>query len=190
VKRALRRYANLGGIQILVQGDGGSARLWIDGLKFAERAGGRSWAHANGILQVLDRRGRWYQGKAVRAEVMDYAVWAGAPVDPMMRALLVRRNPIRELFEEGQTARSIGTVAIRGKTARLVELSSPAERLTLLIRADGLLASVASESLANGRPISRSERRFAYERIGSIPASSFQLGKPGQRANPLPKVGG
>lgn len=190
VKRALRRYASLGGIQVLVQGGGSSARIWVDGLKFAERSGGRSWAHSGGTLQVLDRRGQWFRGKAVRAEVMDYAVWAGYPVDPMMRALLVRRNPVRELFDQGQTARSVGTVAIRGKMARLVEISGPAERFTLLIRADGLLASVASESLESGRSISRSERRFTYERIGAIPASAFQLGRPGQRANPLPRIGG
>ncbi len=190
VKQALVRYAQLGKLQILVPG-ASPYRFSIDGLRFKESGGGVVWVHEKGYLKLLNARtNTFFRGQAVRAEVIEQVALNGRRVDPFMRTLLVRQNYVRSLFDLNQTARTLGQAKLGGASCTLVELRSKGEKLILAVRQkDGLLASVSSQVTESaGIPMSRLERTFRYERVGSVAPGAFQLNPGSAKVKPLPKV--
>lgn len=191
IDQSLRAYSRLTSLAFSVSGSTGASQDWMSKGAFREKQSGTDWAYRAGALTIQIARGkRTYRGRCKPSEVLSYLKVLRCPMDTVLQAFLLHRNPISGWFVPGMTISSHGTVKLHGISADAVELRSRLVEVSLLIRRDNhLVASVASKTKGeNGRVISESHRDFSYSLVNSPPpASTFSI--PAAGALPLSKLG-
>lgn len=167
VARSIAAYDRLRHIVLDVNERGASTRIWISGGGYRERQAGLEWSYARRTVAV--RAGtRFHRGPGNKNDVFLILANANRRMDPLLRALIDGENPMRELLDPGMTVRSVGTMQIGGKPVTIVAMDGPSLRVEAAIRADGLLASVATTNRdRSGRTIGSTERRYTIVSQGS-----------------------
>ncbi|MEQ1934085.1 MAG: hypothetical protein ABL962_09425 [Fimbriimonadaceae bacterium] len=118
-----------------------------------------SFSYANGVLN--------FGKKSVKCSSADIGIHlekAKIGIEPVLRALIHRLNPIERLLTDGMTVRVAGNLKIGNAMNDLIEGKTKDYRITLAIRRDNhLLSSTISENYdGRGQRVARVERRFTY----------------------------
>lgn len=167
----------------------GAARVVFDGRKARQNGGGADWAYDGKVATIRDvKTGTVYRGAATFSELLTALSAAKQAVDPTLRLLMVRRNPVRELLGPGMKARRVGAISQDGRMCDILELTGPGARISLwLDQKTHLLARIATENQdARGNTVSESEKTFSYLAPTTVSAQTFSLGS----GEPLSKLMG
>lgn len=178
IEASLRAYARLDSVAFTVRGPDGPIQGWKNGNSFKEIQSRWTWTYAGGILTLKDgRTGKGYRGACKPSQVSTYLKTIRAPMEPLLQGLLLHRNPLMRWIQAVEKVSRAGSLTLAGAPADIIEMTGADLRVTLLIRRDNhLIASVSSQTLEQGRPISGVQRDFTYRSVGkAIPGSVFTL---------------
>lgn len=181
-EKAIHAYDLINQIGYSVTDSEGVTRVWYDNDYVRQAGPSLDIAYQPGKFAVLDREAqRVYSGDVRFAKAQVALDEARIRWDPMLRDLLLERNPVRTMLSPKLKARSAGTLSIGGKACGLVKYEGPRIRLTILIRkSDGLIMRTTSESLDGaGSVINAADRTYNYMSYRKpIAKSTFQLNPP------------
>lgn len=191
VEACLRAYSRLRDASIVVDDGAAITEIWLSGGRARQRTAVGEWAWDGKTLRLIQKADRMFRQGAAKLRAVDLAVGkCGMPMDPLLRKLVRKENPITGMLDGDLTGHTVGQIGSGSVRCDVVEFRSSGIRMTLTIRRDnGLLLASASENLdRRGKVVSRSERRFDYRSIGKpIPETTFTLATPsGYRTAPLP----
>ncbi|MCB8932769.1 MAG: hypothetical protein M9921_04000 [Fimbriimonadaceae bacterium] len=161
--KSIRAYENYRRGAFTVGGSDGSVSAAVDGREGLQRGADYQWVF-DGRAATLELPGGAYSGKCSLMELLSALSAANRPIDPFLRLLLARRNPMRELLGPGMKARVVGSIVREGVPCDILEIASPGVRISAWIRKDnGLIAVLSTENRdAKGKLVSESEKVFAY----------------------------
>jgi hypothetical protein len=135
------------------------------------------WDRRNG--SILDRAHRaFYSGKAGTASMIDALAAVGTRMDPVVRQIVTRQNPIRVMLGPRIRVKTVGSVKTQGVPTDLMEFKSGRGVVLMAIRKDnGLLASVHTTLQdARGAVVSDSLKNYLYSSVGKpVSVSTFSL---------------
>lgn len=181
-EKAIHAYDLINQIGYSVTDSEGVTRIWYDNDYVRQTGPSLDIAYQPGKFAVLDRENqRFYSGDVRFAKAQIALDEARIRWDPMLRDLLLERNPVRTMLSPKLKGRSAGTLSIGGKTCGLVKYEGPRIRITILIRkSDGLVMRTTSESLDGARSvINVADRTYSYMSYRKpIAKSTFQLNPP------------
>ncbi len=191
VEACLRAYSRLRDASIVIDDGSAQTEMWLSAGKVRQRSAAGDWAWDGKTLSVVQKTDRTFRQGPAKLRAVDLAVGkCGMPMDPLLRKLVRKENPITAMLDGDLTGHTVGQIGSGALRCDVIEFRSSGIRMTLTIRRDnGLLLASASENLdRRGKVVSRSERRFDYRSIGKpIAASTFVLAAPsGYRSAPLP----
>jgi hypothetical protein len=191
VEDSLRTYGRLTSLSFSVVGTTGSSTDWMAKGAYRERQPSIEWSYRDNVLTIRDlKKGRSYRGKCKPSAILSFLKLLRRPMDPVLQALILHRNPIGNWFMKDMTVVDRGNVKIGNVVADAVELRSPKLEISLLIRRDNhLIATVSSRTKdSSGQVISESNRRFTYWSVNQpLSATAFTI--PATKPLPLAKVG-
>lgn len=181
-ERSIRAYDRLTHVVFRYSGTMGAGRAWISGGRVKEENSAfvYVWIENNGMIHDK-RKGRFYRGRAGLAGMIEYLARAGTRMDPVVRQIAARQNPVLVLLRSGVRVRHIGELSIDGVPGDVLRFQNESAVVTMVLRkVDGLLASVETEIKdETGRPAMITQKMIAYESIGNrVPNSVFQLPMP------------
>lgn len=175
-----RAYDSLRHVELVVASSAGKHRIWMSSGRVRERQGNIDWSYANGWLTVLNlKKNRVYKGKTPYAQVPNYLQKLGLRMDPIIRQLGQRKNPMRVMLHERAKVRRIGAITDRGAMCDILQLEDSKLRVSVWVRQkDRLLQSVETRHLdENGKTVLSSTRDFQYMSLGKPLAQTvFQVG--------------
>lgn len=152
---------------------------WMSGKKLREVEPGFEWSYDGKSLTILDRNKKiGYRGVPTLA-INNYVAKLGHRVDPTLKAIVDRKNPMAALLGPQMKVRLAGSVRIGNVMCDVLELTVPGQRISCQIRrSDHLLAAVINDNLdTKGHVMMSSERRFEYT-PGPIADATFRVGIP------------
>ncbi|MBX7131153.1 MAG: hypothetical protein K1X67_00595 [Fimbriimonadaceae bacterium] len=181
-EKALRAYDLVNQISYAVTDLEGVTRVWFDGDYVRQTDPNFDIVYRPGKFTLIDKATRqafWGDVRFAKAQAALDA--ARIRWDPMLRDMLLERNPIRAMLSPKFKAKGVGTLSIGGKSCGLVKYEGPRIRLTLLIRkSDGLVMRTTSESLdQNGNVVNVADRTYSYLSYRKpIARTTFQVTAP------------
>lgn len=118
-----------------------------------------SFAYANGTLTIGKK-----SFKCNSSDIGVHLQKAKIGIEPVLRSLIYRENPVEHLLSQGLTVSVAGNMKIDGVMNDLLEGKTKDYRITVAIRRDNhLITTTTSENYdGKGRRVSRTERRFTY----------------------------
>lgn len=178
-----RAYDSLRHVELTTRNGSESSRIWFSNHRLREKQSRIDWSYGDGTLWLEDAKlKRLYKGKVSYGSVPKYLAKFGVRMDPLIRQLITRNNPIRKLLDSTAKVRSKGMLSSGGEAYDLLEVSRPELKAVLWIRSkDKLIGRIDSNNLdARGNVILTSRRDIEYVRVGSpLPASLFRYaGRP------------
>ena len=102
-------------------------------------------------------------------------------MDPMVRQIVSRQNPVRVMFLPGVTVRHVGEMSVGGAPGDILEYRARGANVSVVIRKDnGLIASMRTEILdPQNRVATQSQKTFLYGSVGkAVDQTAFKLEAP------------
>lgn len=191
LESALKAYATVSNVVFTVDGpDNKSSTIWIGANSFRERQPKIDWLYSKGVLTIQTFwDGKVYKGECKPNAISSYLRILKQPMEPMLQALIVQRNPLNAWLHPSLKIRAKGVVSLNGVITDAVEMRSDFLSISLLVRRDNhLISSVTSRNLdGNGHLLSEANRTFTYRSVGkALPAGTFKLSAPKPR--PLEEI--
>lgn len=180
--KSIRAYESYRRGAFTVRSPDGVVVAALDGRKGSQRGDDYVWTF-DGSVATMRLPSGTYTGRSSLLELLSALSSAGRPIEPFLRLMLVRRNPMRELLGPGMKARVVGSILRGGIPCDILEIAGPGVRLSAWIRRDnGLIAALSTENRDQaGNLVSENEKEFSYSALA--PAERFSLSTTG--AKPL-----
>ena len=163
-------------------GQGSSSKVWISGGRLREETGPIAYVWNGSTASIRDSRRRvFYSGRAGLNRLLDALGALGSRMDPLVRQIVTRQNPVRILFMPGVIVRHVGQMSSDGVPGDILEYRARGANVSIVIRQDnGLIASMRTEILdPEGRAATQSQRNFRYGSVGkALEAAVFKLDPP------------
>jgi hypothetical protein len=177
--QALKAYSNLKQVAFTVDGPEKKVAIWINGNSFRERQPKLDWVYSGGVLTIQTFwNGKVYRGSCKPNAISSYLRILGQPMEPMLQALIVQRNPLDAWLHPSLRIRSKGRVKIGSLVCDAVELDSNFLEISLLVRQDNhLISTVTSRTLGEKKELlAENTRTLKYSSVQKqLPASTFRL---------------
>lgn len=187
---ALKAYAQVSNIAFTIDGTDRKSSIWVGASSFRERQPKLDWVYTRGVLSIQTFwDGKVYRGACKPNAIASYLRVLKQPMEPMLQAFIVQRNPLNAWLHPSLKIRAKGTVKLGSVVADAVEMASPYLSISLLIRRDThLIANVASRSLdGKGGLVGESTRAFTYTSVGKpLSPATFKL--PAKKYLPLAAI--
>lgn len=189
-ERSITAYDRLRHAVFTIDGSTGRTQAWVSGGRVREETAGYTYIWGKGAGALVDRAKRTYfSGKAGLPGMIEYLARAGTRMDPVVRQIMTRNNPIRVLLTPGVRVTFIGELSIAGAQGNALRFQNSNAIVTMVLRKDnGLLASVETQILdPEQRVVMTTQRSFYYGSVGkAVEPVLFQLSAPtGYRRAPL-----
>jgi len=179
---AMLAYDRLRHASIQIDGSQGASKIWMSGGRLREESGSIAYVWNGRTASIRDSRRRtFYSGRAGLAQLLDALGTLGSRMDPLIRQIVTRQNPVRVLFVPGVTVRHAGQMSADGVPGDILEYRARGANVSLVIRQDnGLIASMRTEVLdPQNRVATQSQRNFRYGSVGKeLDAATFKLDPP------------
>lgn len=189
-ERSIAAYDRLRHTAFRIEGTMGDGRVWISSGKVREEQPGFTyvWSQGQGAIAVRSTE-TFYAGKAGLAGMIEYLARAGVRMDPIVRQIMTRQNPVRVLLVPGVRVNTVGELSIAGAPGYMLRFQNDKATVTLVIRKDnGLLSSIETRiNDEKGIEAIRTTKLLIYDSVGSaLDSKLFQLNAPsGFRSAPL-----
>ncbi len=181
-ERAMRAYDRLQHVHYWTETAEGIQKVWLSGSKLRQETRSLAFVVADGQGAIRDDRKRqFYSGKAGSRLIGEALAKLNARIDPFVRQILNRQNPVRMLLLPGITVAKIGNVKIGGVEGDILEFKTASSKIALVVRRpDGLLSSLRSTVYdPEGNVAGGTDRTFIYGPIGKpFAADQFKLAAP------------
>lgn len=178
--KSIRAYEDYRRGAFSIRSAEGEVAAAFDGRKGRQSYAEASWTF-DGQDASLELPEGVFAGRCSTMELFSALRSADVSVDPFLRLLMVRRNPVRELLGPGMKARVVGSIVREGVACDILEIAGPGVRTSAWVRRDnGLIAVLSTENRdARGRLVSESEKEFSYRPLPS--GETFRSQTPGAR---------
>lgn len=189
-ERSIAAYDRLRHTTFRIESTMGDGRVWISSGKVREEQPGFTYVWNNGQgAVVMKSSDTFYSGKAGLAGMIEYLARAGVRMDPLVRQIMTRQNPVRVLLVPGVRVSTVGELSISGAPGHMLRFQNDKATVTLVIRKDnGLLSSIETRiNDERGVEAIRTTKLLIYDSVGSaLDSKLFQLNVPsGFRSAPL-----
>ncbi len=167
LNRSIREYSRLSQVAYKVTDSYGSTEVWLNGRNSRQKNLKGDWKWIAGKFSLKQNGRVVTSAKKMSWREVDEAVGkAGCPMETFLARLGRKENPLMMLLGPDLRARFVGGLGSGGVMCDVLEFKGPRVRLTMTIRRDNaLLQTVTTENMdAQGKVISRSERRFSYSK--------------------------
>jgi hypothetical protein len=166
---AMLAYDRLKHVSMRIESGAAVSRVWISGGKLKEETPDFAYTW-DGKTAAIRRPGGAlvYSGEASFSKLLQELEKAGGRMDPLVRQIVTRQNPIRILFIPGTTVRHVGQMTVGGAAGEILEFKARGANVSVVIRKDnGLIASMRTDVLdPDGRVVSTTQRDFSYGSVG------------------------
>lgn len=166
---AQKAYNRLKHVAYTVEDSDGSIKTWLSGTKMKEQGPNYEWAYDGTTLYLVDHvQKTFYEGRASIKKVNEILAQAGARIDPLLKSIANKRNPMSMLFAADLTVSHVGKMENGGKTISILEGKTKGARIQAGIYQDSkLLANLHVENLdMKGKVLAESDRRVTYTSVG------------------------
>ena len=179
---AMLAYDRLRHASIQIDSGQGTSKIWISAGRLREETGQIAYVWNGTTASIRDARRRtFYSGRCGLARLLDALGAVGSRMDPLVRQIVSRQNPVRVLFMPGVTVRHVGQMTTDAVPGDILEYRARGATVSIVIRKDnGLIASMRTEVLdPQGRVATQSQRNFTYGSAGkALEPAVFKLDAP------------